>query len=68
MIKKIKILLIILLIPLCGYADSTLTFENIGERVPIMSPLDEYDPESNSYPDPFSSDQILLTINVNNYT
>ena len=68
MIKKIKISLIILLIPLCGYADTTLTFENIGERVPITDPLVEYDPGSDSYPDPFSSDQILLTINVNNYT
>ena len=67
MIKKIKISLIILLIPLCGYADSTLSFENIGERVPITKPLAEYDPRSDSYPDPFSSDQILLTINVNNY-
>ncbi len=68
MIKKIKILLIILLIPLCGHADSTLILENIGERAPITSPLIEYDPESDSYPDPFSSDQVLLTINVKNYT
>jgi len=68
MIKKIKISLIILLIPLCGYADSTFTFKNIGERVPITSPLVEYDPGSDSYPDPFSSDQILLTLNATNYT
>ena len=67
MIKKIKISLIILLIPLCGYANPTLSFENIGERAPITNPQAEYDPQSDSYPDPFSSDQILLTINVNNY-
>ena len=67
MIKKIKISLINLFIPLCVFADSTLTFENIGERAPITNSLEEYDPQSDSYPDPFSSDQILLTINVNNY-
>ena len=67
MIKKINVLLIILLFPLSVYADKSFTIENIGERVPITSPIAEFNPELDSYPDPFPSDQILLTININNY-
>ena len=66
MIKKIIIILITLFLT-SGYADTTLTLENIGEREPITRPLAEFDPESNSYPDPFSSDQILFSINLDNY-
>ncbi len=68
MISKIKILLLILFSPSFGYANTILTPENIGERVPIISPLNDFDPELDSYPDPFPSDQILLTIDIDNYT
>ncbi len=68
MIKKINISLIILLLPLFGYADTIFTSQNISERAPITSPPIEYNPELDSYPDPFSSDQILITINIDNYT
>ena len=57
----------IVTLPDCFSIFVTLSFENIGERAPITYPVAEYDPRSDSYPDPFSSDQILLTINVNNY-
>ncbi len=68
MIKKINILLIILLLLSPGYADIILTFENIGEREPITSPIADFNSELDSYPDPFSSDQILLTVSIENYT
>ena len=68
MIKEIKITLIILLLPIPGYADTIFKVENIGERVPIMSPLDEFNSKTDSYPDPFFNDQILLTINIDNYS
>ena len=68
MIKKINILLIILLLLSPGYADTIFTIENIGEREPITSPLADFNSELDSYPDPFYTDQILLTINAENYT
>ena len=39
----------------------------ILEREPIISPVSQYDPEINSYPNPFNDDQIILTIDKNNY-
>ena len=39
----------------------------IGERQPINSPISSYDPAGNSYPDPFADDEILFTINGENY-
>ncbi len=67
MIKIINIVIIILILPFFAYADIVFTIEDIGERQPITSPLAEYDPTLDSYPDPFSSDQILFTIDANNY-
>ena len=67
MFIKINILFIILFSPLYSIADSFFKIEDIGERVPIISPLQEYNPELNSYPDPFSEDQVLLVINADNY-
>ena len=48
-------------------AEPIFSIETIGERVPITSPLSEFNSESDSYPDPFSSDQIILTIDSENY-
>ncbi len=39
----------------------------IGEREPINIPIDGYDPNNNSYPNPFPDDNILLTIDSANY-
>ena len=67
MIRKINILIIVVLAPFYVIADPIFSIETIGERVPITSPLSEYNPKSDSYPDPFSSDQIILTIDLENY-
>tara|TARA_Y200000002_G_scaffold214348_1_gene176905 strand:- start:854 stop:2134 length:1281 start_codon:yes stop_codon:yes gene_type:complete len=68
MIKKIKILLIIFFIPFNVNAKTIFTIKDIGERIPITSPIIEFKSELDSYPDPFSQDKILLTINIENYT
>ncbi len=67
MIRKINILIIIALVPFYVIADPIFSVEAIGERVPITSPLSEFNPELNSYPDPFLSDQVILTIDADNY-
>ena len=68
MIRKINILIIIVLAPFYVIADPIFSIETIGEREPITSALSEFNPELDSYPDPFPSDQIILTIDVENYT
>ena len=40
---------------------------DIPERQPINSPITTYDANMNSYPDPFSEDEIIFTIDQNNY-
>ena len=67
MIKKINIFIIILFAPFYVFADPIFSIEAIGKRVPITSPLSEFNSELNSYPDPFPSDQIILTIDAENY-
>ena len=67
MIRKINIFIIISLIPFNVVAESIFSMEIIGERAPITSPSPEFNSESDSYPDPFSSDQIILTIDAENY-
>ena len=67
MIRKINILIIMVLVPFNLVADPVFSIETIGERAPITSPLSEFNTKSDSYPDPFSSDQIILTIDAENY-
>ena len=67
MIRKINILIIMVLVPFNVVAESIFTIETIGERAPITSPLSEFNSELDSYPDPFSSDKIILTIDAENY-
>ena len=67
MIRKINILIIVVLTPFYVIADPIFSSETIGERAPITSPISEFDPELDSYPDPFPSDQIIFTINADNY-
>lgn len=73
MFKGIKFLLIFIYFQLVftsffAYGDNSFTIEDIGERVPITDPIVGFDPNSLSYPDPFASDQILFTIDINNYS
>ena len=65
--RKINILLIILFTSFHAFADNTFLNEDIGDRVPITAPLDEFNPDSNSYPDPFVLDKVILSINADNY-
>ncbi len=46
-------------------ADVTLL--KIGNKEPITSPIELYDEETNSYPDPFVNDEVLFEINGDNY-
>ena len=50
-----------------SFADFEFSSINIGERQPINKPINEYDPNLNSYPDPFKQDNILFTIDKDNY-
>ncbi len=67
MIRKIKISLVILFLPFYSFAEISFSIDDIGERVPITNPLKEFNPASNSYPNPFFSDEISFTINFENY-
>ena len=48
-------------------AEISILLNDIGVREPISSPITAYDPNGNSYPDPFIDDQIILEINRDNY-
>ena len=65
-IKNI-LLFIFLLLPSFLSANSEINDIYIGDREPITSPIPEYDPKSNSYPNPFNEDQKILTIDKDNY-
>ncbi|MDC3155117.1 DUF1329 domain-containing protein [Pelagibacteraceae bacterium] len=67
----IKLIILLIVFSMNGtHSNAKFDFisQNNGERQPINSPIDKYDPNINSYPDPFSSDKIIFTINQNNYT
>ena len=68
MIIKINILLIYLIIFSNSFADSTFPMGGISERMPITSPLIEFNPEQDSYPDPYLSDEVIFSINTENYS
>ena len=67
MFRKIVIFLFYLLFSLPVNAEFDLEMLKIGERQPINSPISSSDPAGNSYPDPFADDEILFTINGENY-
>ena len=50
-----------------SFADLDANSLEIGVKEPINVPISGYDDELNSYPDPFSEDQIILTIDKYNY-
>ena len=50
------------------YAKSKFSLDDIGSLNPIDSPIDGYDKDNTFYPDPFGNDEILFSINSNNYS
>ena len=48
-------------------AEILYTETDLGERVPIKKPLDNYDPNSNEYINPYIDDEIKFQINISNY-
>ena len=50
-----------------AYADLSILSKNIDLKNPINEPIDGFDSSTNSYPDPFPDDPILLTIDAGNY-
>jgi len=67
MIKRIIVLLSLLFFSTLVYGEINISIEEIGERIPINSPIKGFDGSSNSYVDPFSDDPIIFTINSKNY-
>ncbi len=68
MLKKIILLLSFSALPSILFADLDVNSLEIGGKEPINEPISGYENELNSYPDPFSEDQIILTIDNNNYS
>ena len=68
MLKRTIILLSIIIFPTTVFSDVVVTLEDLGERVPIASPISGFDSDSNSYIDPFEDDPILFTVTSNNYS
>ena len=48
-------------------AETLFTENNIGDRIPINSPVENYNLNSNEYINPFKDDEIQLEINALNY-
>ena len=65
--KCFIIILLAIIIPISSKANSLVESLSIGDRQPINEPISSYDTTSNSYPDPFSEDEIIFTITSENY-
>ena len=65
--KNIIVCILLTLIPITSKANSLLDSITIGDREPIEQPITSYDSSKNSYPDPFSEDEIIFTITNENY-
>ena len=65
--KCFIIILLAIIIPISSKANSIVESLSIGDRQPINEPISSYDTTSNSYPDPFSEDEIIFTITSENY-
>ena len=65
---KYYIFFILLTISNIGVNAETIFTENsVGSRIPISSPVENYNPDSNKYINPFIEDEIKLEINASNY-
>ena len=67
MVNKYFLFIVLLFLSNPLFAEITGLHLQIGNKEPITSPIDSYDPNVNSYPDPFKDDQILFVINKDNY-
>ena len=66
--KKLSLIFLsFLFINYPSYAEYDLNSIKIGDREPIIAPIDDYNSELNSYPDPFYQDKKLFTIDKSNY-
>ena len=65
--KNIIVCILLTFIPITSKANSLLDSITIGDREPIEQPIKSYDSSNNSYPDPFSEDEIIFTITNENY-
>ena len=65
--KNIIVCILLTIIPFTSKANSLSDLITIGDRQPIDQPIQSYDSSKNSYPDPFSEDEIILTITNENY-
>ncbi len=65
--KNIIVCILLTFIPITSKANSLLDSIIIGDREPIEQPIKSYDSSNNSYPDPFSEDEIIFTITNENY-
>ena len=50
------------------YLKNKFSLDDIGSFNPIDSPIDGYDKDNTFYPDPFGNDEILFSINSDNYS
>ena len=67
MFYKIIIFLTNIFLANLVYAENYIENYEIKDRQPINEPIGSYDPEINSYPDPYPDDEILLVIDKNNF-
>ena len=65
--RNIVILLLLIIIPFSSKANSLLESLSIGDKEPINKPIAAFNISSNSYPDPFSEDEIIFSITHKNY-
>ena len=66
--KNIIALILLIIVPVSTKANSLLESLSIGDREPINKPIAKFDISANSYPDPFSEDEIIFSITNENYS
>ena len=67
MFKKNSVILIFFLIFTISNSKSEIINLQIGDKEPILAPIESYTGTDNSYPNPYSDDQIILIIDNENY-
>ena len=67
MLKKIVLFLFFITCSISSFADFNINSLQISEREPINKPIKSFDEGENSYPNPFSNDNIIFTIDKNNF-
>ncbi len=67
MFYKIIILITVVFLANTIHAENYIENYEIKDRQPITEPIESYNPELNSYPDPYSDDNVILIIDKNNF-